>query len=78
MMKTYCQRINTNEYRKDAQKNTNDAIMMLYTQILEMEDGTKKNEFLAKVSQLIRRRQRRGVITALLHQLLSSSIFTLL
>ena len=49
MSKTYCVQIDGNEFRKEAQDHTNDALMQLYSQMMDMPDGPIKQEFMEKV-----------------------------
>lgn len=51
MKKTFCQQIDSKEFRREAKDNTNEALMMLYTQMMEMPDGPVKNEFIKKFQQ---------------------------
>lgn len=49
MTRKYCQQIDVKQYTKQAQDNTNEELVMLYSQMSEMPDGPVKQQFLDKV-----------------------------
>ena len=53
-MKTaFCQQIDSKQFRSEAQGNTNEALLMLYQQFMEMPDGPQKRHFLESVSDVL-------------------------
>jgi len=51
MIKTFCHKIDSKEFAREAKDHTQDAIMLLYSQMMDMPDGPVKTEFLEKFKQ---------------------------
>lgn len=49
LFRTYCKKIDNRQYRQEAKDHTNNALMMLYAQVMDMPDGSVKTEFIEKV-----------------------------
>ena len=74
-MKTaFCQQIDSKQFRSEAQGNTNEALLMLYQQFMEMPDGPQKRHFLESVSDVLLEILQRQLLTLSLEAYENSSL----
>ena len=70
----FCQQIDSKQFRSEAQGNTNEALLMLYQQFMEMPDGPQKRHFLESVSDVLLEILQRQLLTLSLEAYENSSL----